>query len=362
MGRDRRQQEGSVLVKKRFSSHVQPSSSLGSGNATSDPRLSPVVVDSLPGSSQERCVKGHGPTIARKTVCTGHDRDRDRVFLESVPSTQAFRRLAFSHRPIGAQRIRSAENLRDGHDGEGQESSASGHVGHLARPLRCVSSYTDKAARSEVSVLPSRRNKVHVHGPAIWIDDGPMGVHGSSQANKEVDDPSPVRAVSVPRRLAQRPPQPECAGPQDGCAGTALSTTWFAGEREEIGTRALAVNRVPGGAAGSSSGQGLSDPRESGWDPHDDRADPSGRRGAFLKSRVSVGYASSDDADGSIGTVEPPSAPTTGNSEIEKGPSRRTADPGVGSVGAIPEMVDVRGSSADRIRFPSALPSAYDLH
>ena len=39
-------------------------------------------------------------------------------------------------------------------------------------------------------------------------------VHGS-QANKEMD-PSPVRAVSVPRRLAQRPPQPECAGLQDG--------------------------------------------------------------------------------------------------------------------------------------------------
>ena len=176
MGRDRRQQEGSVLAKKQFSSHVQPSSSLGSGNATSDPRLSPVVVDSLPGSSPERCVKEHGPTIARKTVCTGHDRDGDRVFLESVPRTQAFRRLAFSHRPIGAQQIRSAENLRDGHDGEGQESSASGHVGHLARPLRCILSYTDKAAQSEVSVLPSRRNKVHVHGPAIWIDDSPVVV------------------------------------------------------------------------------------------------------------------------------------------------------------------------------------------
>ena len=77
-------------------------------------------------------------------------------------------------------------------------------------------------------------------------------------------------------------------------------------------------NRVPGGAAGSSSGQGLSDPRESRWDPHDDRADPSGRRGTFLKSRVSVGNASSDDADDSIGTVEPPSAPTTGNSERER--------------------------------------------
>ena len=50
----------------------------------------------------------------------------------------------------------------------------------------------------------------------------------------------------------------------------------------------------------------------------------------FLKSRVSVRYASSDDADGSIGTVEPPSAPTIGNSESEKGTSRRTADPSVG--------------------------------
>ena len=79
-------------------------------------------------------------------------------------------------------------------------------------------------------MLPSRRNKVHVHGPAIWIDDGPVGVHGGSQANKQVNDPSPVRAVSVPRRLAQRPPQQECAGPQDGYAGMALSTTWFAGE------------------------------------------------------------------------------------------------------------------------------------
>ena len=57
---------------------------------------------------------------------------------------------------------------------------------------------------------------------------------------------------------------------------SALSTTGFAGEREEIGTSSLAVNRVPRGAAGSSSGQGLSDPRKSGWDPHDDRADPGG--------------------------------------------------------------------------------------
>ena len=204
-------------------------------------------------------------------------------FLESVPSSQAFRRLAFSHRPIDAQRVPSAENLRDGHVGEGQESSTFGHVGHLARPLRCVPSYTDKAIRSEVSVLSSRRNKVHVHGPAIWIDDSPVGVHGSSQANKEVDDSSPVCTISVLRRLA-RPPQQECAGPQDGCAGTALSTTGFTGEREEIGTSALAINRVPRGAAGSSSGQGLSDPRKSGWDPHDDRADPSGRGGTEKQS------------------------------------------------------------------------------
>ena len=245
MGRDRCQQKGSALVKKRFSSHLQPSSSLGSGNPTSDPRLSPIVVDKLPRSSQERCIKGHGPTIAGKTVCTGHDRDRDRIFLESVPGSQAFRRLAFSHRPIGTQRVPSAENLRDGHVGEGQESSTSGYVGHLARPLRCVPSYTDKAIRPEVSVLSSRWNKVHVHGPTIWIDDGPVGVHGSSQANKEVDDPSPIRAISVPRRLAQRPPQQECAGPQNGCASTAFSTTRFAGEREEIETSALAVNRVP---------------------------------------------------------------------------------------------------------------------
>ena len=211
-------------------------------------------------------------------------------------------------------------------------------------------------------MLSSRWNKVHVHGPTIWIDDGPVGVHGSSQANKEVDDPSPVRAISVPRRLAQRPPQQECAGPQNGCAGTALSTTRFAGEREEIGTRALAVNRVPRGAAGSSSGQSLSDPRKSGRDPHYDPADPGGRRGTFPKSRISIGYASSDIADGSVGAAESPSAPATGNSESEKGPSRYTADRGIGSVGTIPEVVDVRGSSADRIRFPSAFPGAYDLH
>ena len=211
-------------------------------------------------------------------------------------------------------------------------------------------------------MLPSRRNKVHVHGPASWIDDGPVGVHGSSQANKEVDDPSPVCAVSVPRRLAQRPPQQECAGPQDGSVGTSLSTTGFAGEREEIGTSALAVNRVPRGAAGSSGGQGLSDPRKSGWDPHDDRADPGGRRGTFPKSRVSVGYASSDNADGSLGRLNLLPLQQQVIQRVKKGPSRHTADPGVGSVGAIPEVVDVRGSSADRIRVPSALPGAYDLH
>ena len=112
--------------------------------------------------------------------------DRDRVFLKSVSSPQALRRLALSHRPIDPQRILSTENVRDGHVGKGQTSSPAGHVGHLARSLRCVPSYTDKAARSEVSVLPNRRNKVHVHGPTIWIDDGPVGVHGSSQADQEV--------------------------------------------------------------------------------------------------------------------------------------------------------------------------------
>ena len=41
MGRVRCQSEGSSLVEKRVSSHLQPPSSFTQGNATSDPRLPP---------------------------------------------------------------------------------------------------------------------------------------------------------------------------------------------------------------------------------------------------------------------------------------------------------------------------------
>ena len=283
-------------------------------------------------------------------------------FFKSVPRAQAVRRLAVSHRPIGTQRVPSAENVRDGHVGEGQDSSTSGHVGYLARSLRCVPPYTDKAIRSEVSMLSSGRSKVHVHGPTIWIDDSPVGVHGGSQADKKVDDPSPVRAISIHRRLVQRPPEQDGAAPQDGSAGAALSTARFTGKREEIGTSSLAVNRVLRRTSGSSGGQSVSDPRKSGRDPLHDPADPGGRRSTLPKRRISVGHAGSDIADGSVGAAESQTPSATSDSESKKGPSQYTADPGIGSVGATPEVVDVRGSPTDRIRFPSAISGAYDLH
>ena len=200
-----------------------------------------------------------------------------------------------------------------------KQALQSGHEGHLARYLRCVPSYTDNAVRSEVSVLPNRRNNVHVHGPTIWIDNGPVGVHGSSQADQEVDDPPPVRFVSVPRRLAQRPPEQGCADPQNGRASATLSPTRFAGEGGEIGTSSLALNHISRGTTGSSSGQGLSDPGESRWDQHGYRANFNERGCALPAGRLSVGYTSSDNSDGSTGTVKSPSTPTTGNTESEEG-------------------------------------------
>ena len=362
VGRDRCQQKGSALVKKRVSSHVQPSSTVCSGKPSTDPRLSPIVVDNLPRSSQERCVKGHGPTVASKTVHTGHGRNGNRVLLKSVPRGQAVRRLAVSHRPFGTQRVPSTENIRDGHVGEGQESSTSGHVGILARSLRCVPPYTDKAIRSEVSMLSSGRSKVHVHGPTIWIDDSPVGVHEGSQADKKVDYPSPIRAVSIHRRLAQCPHEQDGAAPQDGSVGAALSTARITGEREEIRASSLAVDRILRRTSGSSGGQSVPDPGKSGRDPHRDPADPGGRRSILPKCGISVRHVGIDITDGAVGTAESQTPSATSDSEDKEGPSQHAADPGIGSVGAIPEVVGVRGGPTDRIRFPSARSGAHDLH
>ena len=141
-----------------------------------------------------------------------------------------------------------------------------------------------------------------------------------------------------------------------------LSPARLAGEGIEIRAGALAVDHLPWGTPGSSDGQGLPDPRENRGDPYVDWSNSSERRSIISAGRVAVRDVSSDNPNGSAGSLEPPATPTAGDTESAIRPSRCTANSGDGIIGGDPQVVDVRGGPADGIRLPSVSSRLDDIH
>ena len=72
-----------------------------------------------------------------------------------------------------------------GHANEGKRSAPSRNAGHVVGSVRCLSPYPDETVRSQVSIrFQIGHSVLHVHGPIIWIDDSPIGVHQGRQTDK----------------------------------------------------------------------------------------------------------------------------------------------------------------------------------
>ena len=103
----------------------------------------------------------------------------------------------------------------------------------------------DSSTVSEIPVFSSRRPQVSPYSTTVWPDVGSVGVHGGSEANKEVDGAVRHHPLPISGRLAECAPVSSSMRVSHAGIDASLYATRTPSQRVEVGVRAHTIHSVP---------------------------------------------------------------------------------------------------------------------
>ena len=280
------------------------------GSPSSIPASSGQFNRKLSGPVKTVSFKRNVDIVSSETVRNSHVRGGGRLLLPGIPSSEEERRLLLSDRSLRAQRVAGSSDFHDGHAQSRKGDGSGGNVGDVSGSQRCLSPHPDSSTVSEIPVFSSRRPQVSPSSTTVWPDVGSVGVHGGSEANKEVDGAVRHHPLPISGRLAECAPVSSSMRVSHAGIDAPLYATRTPSQRVEVGVRANTIHSVPRREAGSPPQPSLSRSRAEASHPIGDPA----RGPPVLQSGVATRSTGLRISDSSVRSPPSPQSSDKSNS------------------------------------------------
>ncbi len=344
MAGDGSQPPSDSVASLRLHSQVQPLNGTREGPSSIDVKRTSPIANNVSGPLKTERLKRNDRRLITQELHKGNGSNRTRVLLKGVSGAQAFGRLQVSDRFIRAKHLPGLGDVQDGHTQVHQGSGSKRYVGHLVRPVRCLSSHPDERRNRGVPLLSGRKPSIHVPGSPIRTVDGAMGVHRGGEASKGMVIISPQNVISVPRRLVKPVPQKLSGEIPDPRIGSVVRKPRSTSKSGEIGTDPEAKVGISGRNTRSDKPDSV---RNTGSTTHSlpkhfvgDRSQGSD----IHQSRIPVGPANSHVPNGSPGPSPSALVTDSGDSCHPQGQESTVMDPDQRPTHALPPVVATIGA------------------